>query len=142
MNVFLALLLATAEPVVPLAVGEPAPFAGYLFPPERAIELGAKTERCEYKLKLDQRLFEDTLALRVSSVETAAGIRVAGAEERAQNALERLEEVKLATTREWWDQPGLIFWSGVGVGGVVGAGLIVGSVFLVSELRVGDGVGQ
>lgn len=127
--------LSDAPPeVVYLSAGAPSPFTGYLFPPERALRMGERIEKCEYERKLEQRLFERALEQRVAAAERAAQIRVDGAEERARIALESAEAAQLAAVREWWDQPGLLIGGGVALGFVAGVGLVAGSVYLTGEL--------
>lgn len=140
----LGILLAVArnvhaQEVTPLHEGEPAPFTGLLFSHERALKLGDRAERCEFKLHLNEQLFVETLKLREDAAAASADIRVEGAEERVRIALEAAQAAEERAVREWWDQPGLLLWAGAGAGAVVGAGLVIGSVFLVSELRVGTG---
>ena len=121
--------------MTPVEAGAPAPFPGLLFPIGRALRLGAKVEACEFQLNQDRALFERRLAVETSAGTAAGDIRVAGAEERAAAALQALEDYKTANAREWWDQPGFIFWGGVGAGVLTTAVLSVGAVLTVGYLR-------
>lgn len=115
-------------PVTQLDAGDAAPFAGVLMPPGRAAKLGTHLESCNLKLKLNEQLFNSELKLRVDSLEAVVAIEKEAATKQRSILEKQLED---AERREWWDHPALL----VGVGILGGAAAIVGSVYLVGQLR-------
>jgi hypothetical protein len=117
--------------VIALEPGDPAPFPGFLFPPKRAMRLGAKLEACEFQLKVDKDLFQRTLDLRVAGQAKADEIRIDAEKAKVKLLTEQLEAANKAATREWWEKPEVWFWTGI----VAGVGITVGAIWGVGQLR-------
>ncbi len=123
-----------AAEVVPLNAGQAAPFTGYLFPPQNAVELAKRVEVCEQSRTADTAAAKATLELEQQACSSTKKVIVSAAEERdklLQAALEFTQQERdaalIEAQRAWWESPPLL----VGAGVVVGAGVTIGIVALL-----------
>lgn len=115
--------------------GAPAPFAGILFPPARAERLGERLETCELRRDLDAQFATDKHKIQLDSCAAKQALADEAALEREKLLRTALEDAREDARREAWEEPSLVLTTGLLVGIVIGAGAIVGAVYLVGQLR-------
>lgn len=123
-------IVNAAEPVA-LEQGERAPFAGILMPLENAAKLGERVESCELRLSMGERLAIEKERLRESSSEAVLHLERSSCSDKQKLLQSALADAQEDARREWWEQPEVIGT----IGALLGAGVVVGAVFLVGQLR-------
>lgn len=100
-------------------------------PPGRAADLGVSLETCREKLSLRERLFDETLKVRVGALTSVAEL-----DRRASDAKVQLLEEQLAAARKsaevpLYEEPALVLTAGIAVG-ILGA---VGATWMLGQIR-------
>lgn len=91
------------EPIIFLEEGEPAPFAGDLFPPEKSIRLGIRLETCQERLILDLSHAKQIFEIELRRCEDRAAARLNAANQRAEVYKRELE-----AAQAWYRSPPFI----------------------------------
>lgn len=87
-------------PIVYLEEGEPAPFDGDLFPPEKSIRIGLRLEGCQERAAIDLGH-----ATRIFEIELKRESDKAVAKLEAEQARRQLIETELERARAWYRTP-------------------------------------